>query len=261
MLSINLYEFILQEYLNFEKYLSSHANSTNEYDKKIYKVIMNWHINKNELTKYTIYRTLFDLLKEKYGLENVTDQSFLIRMGIRRGKQNTIFDDIDYRKYSDLILYTVYFDEKNLENIEEIVSEQVVLEDYCLDYFCYPKFVNAIIEEDLDFEYKVKKHPDILTNILEYAQDSVRNNPDFFYALKSPHMSSLISEDLRNNPEFILNILSNRYTYASDFTLIGDKLKSDRDFMLKLCEQHSKYLIEFDKRFGDGEDNKKNDHC
>ncbi len=217
MLSINLYEMLLSKYSNF-------IDKDSEY----------------HITKYNIYKSLMELLKSKYNLNNLTDIEFINEMLERNS--NSIFDkDIDIKLFKDTYSNYIKYDKEILNNdILNYMEVNYELESYSLDYFKEPIFINAILEIGRGFENPLYgdvwflSSEDIFCDILEYLSDDIRNNEDFILENITRYPYKFISDELKNNRSFILKLLKYRPSY---FRFLEEKFRSDKKLVLKVLEK------------------------
>lgn len=251
MLSINLYELLLEKYLDFKTYLME--NKDNEDDRELNETIQNFLITEEKYTRYNVYKSLMDLLKKKYELSNLNDDEFVSEMVLRYGKSESIFDgDIDFDTFTTIYANYIEYDEENLKDIDNFMEEDFILDDCSLDYFKVPEFVNQLLKLGMNFKYSLHSdewyidEDEIFCDVLEYVSDEVRNDKGYFKKIKVEKFPSLLGKDLRNDENFILeNIDRFEYKY------ISEELKHNKNFILKLMTKAPNLFYCLDEKFKD----------
>ena len=249
MLSKNLYELLLEKYLDFKTYLTENKN--NKDDRELYDTIQNFLITEiteeKYTTRYNIYKSLMDLLKKKYELSDLTDDEFVNEMVLRYGKSKSIFDeDVDFDTFTNIYANYIEYDEENLKDIDTFIKEDLKDIDYSmredfllnncsLDYFKSPEFVNKLLKLWINFE-----------DVLEYVSDEVRNDKDYFAKIKVKEFPSLIGEKLLNDEDFILENLD-----KIEYKYISDELKHNKNFIVKLMTKAPSLFYCIDEKFRD----------
>ncbi len=245
MLSINLYQLLLKKYLDFETYLIENKDSKS--DKEIYETIEKFLINDEKITKYNIYKTLMDLLKKKHELSNLSDKEFVNE--IIENNKSAFDEKLDFDALKNTYANYIEYDENILKDIDNYIEENCILEDYSLDYFKSPEFVNELLEREITFEHKLDwfiEESEIFNDVLEYVSDEVRNNKNYFEKIKVDKFPVLIGENLKSNEDFILKNI-----YKFEYKYINEKLKHNRNFILKLITKAPHLFYCLDEKFRD----------
>lgn len=193
--------------------------------------------------EYTTPPDLYIVYSES-GTTEITDSEYISTLSSEDEYNELLHTNITNKK-KHMFKYHVSDSHSGYEDIVEVEYAFPFFEQFEDDNYvkCEDKFLEELVEEE-------KLNVDLQNIDLNYlaSPEFKKINDNEKYMIKfieyHPNWLGLVSERLRDNEEFLLNILQKNIDIGG-FDYISDRLKNDKEFALKVMKINCKMLLYF----------------
>ena len=127
--------------------------------------------------------------------------------------------------------------------------ELMRLDIYIIDYVSYkikndPDIIlNIMTNNDKIYNFKLNHQFPCIRYILNNVSNNLLHNKDFIKSIieKCQEAFEYIPEDLKNDKDFIIELLDKGYTRILDY--ISEDLKNDKDFIITIIEKYDDFIL------------------